>query len=72
MTHRSEFLPAENPLVNNYKALIEAGELVIRYRCDNCAYPDPDRHCIGCAYSPLRQTLERIRNVKQKSGDGLG
>jgi hypothetical protein len=71
MTKRAEFLPAENPLLYNYNALLEAAELVIRHECSRCDAVIPEKHCLGCACSPLRQTLAKINGerIQEKGGN---
>ena len=71
MTNRAEFQPERLPLPEHYFELIEAAEHVIRHKCTGCAASDP-KHCLDCAYGPLRKTLEKIRDAKNRMGDGRG
>jgi hypothetical protein len=52
-----------------YLALIDAAERVLEYKCE-CARAG--KHCNDSVYGPLRLTLKRIKDDKNKMGDGRG
>jgi len=68
MTKREEFLPAVHPLLLRYNQLLEAAELVIRYRCSNCTNPR-ESHCESCVYNPLRLC---VKSAADRGADGRG
>jgi hypothetical protein len=68
MTHREEFQPLAAMLPNHYLALIDAAERVLEYKCE-CARAG--KHCNDCVYGPLRLTLKRIKEDKNRTADGI-
>ena len=70
MTNRAEFQPERPALPVHYLELIEAAERVVRWKCE-CTDPKPN-HCENCVYGPLRITLKKIKDEKNRTADGRG